>query len=55
MSIAVRLSPLALIALALSNAPVLQAQLQNEIADIEEGIEDYELWPVVQLGLSYRY
>ncbi|MEO1553847.1 MAG: hypothetical protein AAFR82_07905 [Pseudomonadota bacterium] len=39
----------------LSNDPFLQAELQNEIADIEEEIEDYELWPVVQLGLSYRF
>lgn len=39
----------------LSNDPILQAELQNEIADIEEEIEDYELWPVVQLGLSYRF
>lgn len=39
----------------LSNDPILQAQLQNEIADIEQEIEDYELWPVVQLGLSYRF
>lgn len=39
----------------LSNDPALQAQLDQEIQDIEEEIEDYELWPVVQVGLSYRF
>lgn len=39
----------------LSNDPILQAELQQEIQDIEDEIEDYELWPVVQLGLSYRF
>ncbi|MEL7033748.1 MAG: hypothetical protein AAGL97_06555 [Pseudomonadota bacterium] len=39
----------------LSNDPVLQAQLAQEIQDIENEIEDYELWPVVQVGLSYRF
>nr|WP_070960616.1 hypothetical protein [Hyphomonas sp. Mor2] len=39
----------------LSNDPILQAQLDQEIQDIEDEIEDYELWPVVQVGLSYRF
>lgn len=39
----------------LSNDPILQAELAREIQDIENEIEDYELWPVVQLGLSYRF
>ena len=39
----------------LSNDPILQAQLAQEIQDIENEIEDYELWPVVQVGLSYRF
>lgn len=39
----------------LSSDPLLQAELQAEIAEIESEIEDYELWPVVQLGLSYRF
>ncbi|MEO1659981.1 MAG: hypothetical protein AAFR51_03260 [Pseudomonadota bacterium] len=39
----------------LSNDPLLQAQLEQEIRDIEEEIEDYEVWPVVQIGLSYRF
>lgn len=39
----------------LSNDPILQAQLAQEIQDIENEIEDYELWPVLQVGLSYRF
>jgi hypothetical protein len=39
----------------LSNDPILQAQLAQEVQDIEDEIEDYELWPVLQLGLSYRF
>ena len=39
----------------LSNDPVLQAELAREIQEIEDEIEDYELWPVVQVGLSYRF
>lgn len=39
----------------LSNDPILQAQLAQEIAEIENEIEDYEFWPVVQVGLSYRF
>lgn len=39
----------------LSNDPILQAELAREIQDIEDEIEDYELWPVVQIGLSYRF
>ena len=38
-----------------SNDPVLQAQLAQEVQEIEDEIEDYELWPVVQVGLSYRF
>jgi len=39
----------------LSNDPTLQAELLNEVEEIEQEIEDYELWPVVQVGLSYRF
>ncbi|MCR9268758.1 MAG: hypothetical protein NXH72_02095 [Hyphomonadaceae bacterium] len=39
----------------LSNDPVVQTALAQEIQDIESEIEDYELWPVVQVGLSYRF
>ncbi|MEL7545547.1 MAG: hypothetical protein AAGJ84_02775 [Pseudomonadota bacterium] len=39
----------------LSDDPLLQAALENEILEIEEEIEDYELYPVLQLGLSYRF
>lgn len=39
----------------LSNDPILQAELAREIAEIEDEIEDYELWPVLQVGLSYRF
>jgi len=39
----------------LSNDPILQAQVAQEVQDIEDEIEEYELWPVVQIGLSYRF
>lgn len=39
----------------LSNDPLLTAELDAEIAEIEQEIEDYELYPIVQLGLSYRF
>ncbi|MEL7040258.1 MAG: hypothetical protein AAGL90_01965 [Pseudomonadota bacterium] len=39
----------------LSDNPLLQAELAQEVQDIEDEIEDYELWPVVQVGLSYRF
>ncbi len=39
----------------LSNNSLLQAELEQEIRDLEEEIEDYELWPVVQIGISYRF
>lgn len=39
----------------LSDDPLLQQQLSVEEARIEEEIEDYEYYPVVQLGLSYRF
>lgn len=39
----------------LSNTPALQAELAREIQEIENEIEDYELWPVLQVGLSYRF
>ncbi|MEL6825804.1 MAG: hypothetical protein AAFN91_06095 [Pseudomonadota bacterium] len=38
-----------------SNDPILQAQLAQEVQEIEDEIEDYELWPVLQVGLSYRF
>lgn len=39
----------------LSDNPMLLAELENEIQEIEEEIEDYELYPVLQVGLSYRF
>ena len=39
----------------LSNDPIVQAAVDQEIQDIENEIEDYEIWPVLQLGLSYRF
>lgn len=39
----------------LSVDPILQAELDQEIADLEEEIEDYEFWPILQVGLSYRF
>ena len=39
----------------LSNDPILTAELQAEITEIEQEIEDYELYPILQLGLSYRF
>lgn len=38
-----------------SNDPIVQAAIDQEIQDIEDEIEDYELWPVLQVGLSYRF
>ena len=39
----------------LSSDPMLQAELEAEADKIEDEIEDYELYPVLQLGLSYRF
>ncbi|MEO0450496.1 MAG: hypothetical protein AAFZ74_09310 [Pseudomonadota bacterium] len=39
----------------LSNEPFVQAAVAQEIQDIEAEIEDYEIWPVLQVGLSYRF
>ena len=38
-----------------SNDPIVQAAIAQEVREIEDEIEDYELWPVLQVGLSYRF
>lgn len=39
----------------LSDDPILREQLDIEAARLEEEIEDYEYYPVAQVGLSYRF
>jgi hypothetical protein len=39
----------------LSDEPLLQQQLDIEAAKIEDEIDNYDIYPVVQLGLSYRF
>ncbi|MEM1150980.1 MAG: hypothetical protein AAGI03_10525 [Pseudomonadota bacterium] len=39
----------------LSNDPNLQAELEAEEAKIEEDVEDFELYPILQIGLTYRF
>lgn len=39
----------------LSGQPALEAELEAEEQKIEDEIEDYELYPVLQVGLSYRF
>lgn len=36
-------------------ANAFQAQLTNEVANIEDDAKDFKLWPVVNLGLHYRF
>ena len=38
-----------------SNDPIVQAAIAQEVREIEDEIEDYELWPVLHVGLSYRF
>jgi hypothetical protein len=35
--------------------PALQADLDKQIRDVNEDIEDYSIFPVIQLGLSYKF
>ena len=39
----------------LSDDPLLQQELSAEALKIQKEIEDYDVWPVVQVGLSYRF
>jgi len=35
--------------------PIVEAFLEQEVRELEEDAEDYEYYPVVTLGLSYRF
>lgn len=35
--------------------PVFQKNLAEEEQQLEEKLEDYEFWPVIQLGLNYKF
>lgn len=39
----------------LSNDPTFQAELAEEEADLQEDIDDFEIYPVVQAGLTVRF
>lgn len=39
----------------LSNDPALQAELANEEQNLQDEVDDYEVFPVVQLGLTLRF
>lgn len=39
----------------LSGDPAFQAQLERERVELENDIDDYRLYPVVQLSLGYRF
>lgn len=39
----------------LANDPVLRANLEAERRDLENEIEDFEYYPVVSLGITYRF
>jgi hypothetical protein len=43
------------VALTATSPDVDQDDLDAEAAEIEEDIEDYDLWPVVSLGLAFRF
>jgi hypothetical protein len=32
-----------------------QAQLANERAEIEDDIDNYKVYPILQIGLGYRF
>lgn len=35
--------------------PALQADIQREIAELEEDAEDFDLWPILRIGFHYRF
>ncbi len=39
----------------LSNDPGFQTQLANEVQNLQDDIDDYEIYPVVQVGLSLTF
>lgn len=39
----------------LGSDPTVQANVDEEIATLEDDISDFELWPVLMLGVGYRF
>ncbi|MET0533629.1 MAG: hypothetical protein ABW171_05335 [Steroidobacter sp.] len=39
----------------LASTPQLRADIEREERDIEDEISDYDLWPILQLELQYRF
>lgn len=39
----------------LASTPLLQADIEREEREIEDEIDDYELWPILQIELVYRF
>jgi hypothetical protein len=39
----------------LSSNPDFQAELENEIADLEDEIDEFKYYPVITLGLTYKF
>lgn len=39
----------------LQDDPTVQEEIDREIAELEEDISDFEYWPVLMLGLGYRF
>lgn len=39
----------------LASNPAFQTDLDAKLAEWEDDAKDYKLWPVIQLGLSYRF
>ncbi|PPE73835.1 hypothetical protein C3942_10540 [Solimonas fluminis] len=35
--------------------PLFQTELQNEVKNLEDDSEDFKFWPVLSLGLHYRF
>jgi len=40
---------------ALSSSPALQAEIAKEEKKIEDDIDDFEYYPVIALGISYKF
>ena len=38
-----------------ADLPAVQAALESERQDLQDDIDDYKTWPVVELGLRYRF
>ncbi len=39
----------------LTDDPVLQAEIQREVENLEEEVDDYEYYPVINLGVAFRF